>query len=110
MALSVLYVRFRDVAIIWVVFAQVLFYGTPILYPVTAFHDEKYEHLLMINPLAVIFEQVRVWVLAEPHAPTAVEAAGGALHLLPAAAICIAVCAFAVWIFNRDAPRIAEEL
>ena len=33
MALSVLYVRFRDVAIIWVVVAQVLFYATPILYP-----------------------------------------------------------------------------
>ena len=35
MALSVLYVRFRDVAIIWLVVAQVLFYATPILYPVT---------------------------------------------------------------------------
>ena len=34
MALSVLYVRFRDVAIIWTVVAQVLFYATPILYPV----------------------------------------------------------------------------
>ena len=110
MALSVLYVRFRDVAIIWVVFAQVLFYATPILYPITAFENETYEHLLMINPLAVIFEQVRVWILAEPQAPTAVEAAGGALHLLPAAAIFVAVCAFGVWIFNRDAPRIAEEL
>jgi ABC-2 type transport system permease protein len=110
MALSVLYVRFRDVAIIWLVFAQVLFYATPILYPITAFHNETYEHILMINPLAVIFEQVRVWILAEPGAPTAVEAAGGWLGLLPAAVIFVAVCAFGVWIFNRDAPRIAEEL
>jgi ABC-2 type transport system permease protein len=110
MALSVLYVRFRDVAIIWTVFAQVLFYGTPILYPITAFHNETYEHLLMINPLAVIFEQVRVWILAEPAAPSAVEAAGGWLGLLPATAIFLATCAFGVWIFNRDAPRIAEEL
>ncbi len=122
MALSVLYVRFRDVAIIWVVLAQVLFYATPILYPVTAFGNKTYEQLLMINPLAVIFEQVRVWILAEPqsptdaagapqaHAPTAVEAAGGVVHLLPAAAIFIAVCGFGVWIFNRDAPRIAEDL
>jgi ABC-2 type transport system permease protein len=118
MALSVLYVRFRDVAIIWVVFAQVLFYMTPILYPITAFENAKYEHLLMINPLAVIFEQVRVWILAEPrqappgqpHAPSAVEAAGGWLGLLPAAAIFVAICVFSVWIFNRDAPRIAEDL
>jgi ABC-2 type transport system permease protein len=113
MALSVLYVRFRDVAIIWIVAAQVLFYGTPILYPVTAFsnvgHHTK-ENLLMLNPLAVIFEQVRVWVLAEPQAPTAAEAAGGAIHLLPAAAIFVAVCGFAVWIFRREAPRVAENL
>ena len=110
MALSVLYVRFRDVAIIWTVVAQVLFYATPILYPINIFENEpKYEHLLMVNPLAVIFEQIRVWVL-EPSAPTAVEAAGGAAGLIPAAVIFVAVCAFGVWIFKREAPRIAEEL
>ena len=110
MALSVLYVRFRDVAIIWLVFAQVLFYASPILYPITAFRNETYERILMINPLAVILEQVRVWILAEPDAPTALDAAGGALGLLPAAAISVFVCVFGVWVFNRDAPRIAEEL
>jgi ABC-2 type transport system permease protein len=107
-ALSVLFVRFRDVAIIWTVLAQVLFYATPILYPVN--FKENYEHLLMVNPLAVIFEQVRVWILAEPKAPTAVEAAGGWLGLIPAAAIFVAVCVYAAWIFNREAPRIAEDL
>lgn len=109
MMLSVLYVRFRDVAIIWMVFAQALFYATPVLYPVEAFENETYEHLLMINPLAVIFEQARVWVL-EPSAPTAVEAAGGVAGLLPAAAIFVAVCALGAWTFSRQAPRIAEDL
>jgi ABC-2 type transport system permease protein len=109
MMLSVLYVRFRDVAIIWIVAAQVLFYATPILYPIEALKNPTLEHLLMLNPLAVIFEQVRAWVL-EPNAPTAAEAAGGALHLLPALAIYVGVCAFGAWIFDRDAPRIAEEL
>lgn len=108
MALSVLYVRFRDVAIIWIVVAQVLFYATPILYPVN--FKENYEHLLMINPLAVIFEQVRIWILDEPQAPTIVEAAGGWLGLVPAAVIFVGVCAFGVWIFRREAPRVAEEL
>jgi len=110
MALSVLYVRFRDVSIIWIVVAQVLFYATPILYPITAFKNETLEHVLMINPLAVIFEQVRVWILAEPNAPTAAQAAGGVLYLIPALTIFVAVCSFAVWIFNREAPRIAEDL
>jgi ABC-2 type transport system permease protein len=108
--LSVLFVRFRDVAIIWVVVAQVLFYATPILYPIEKLGDARVEHLLMVNPLAVIFEQVRVWILAEPEAPTAAAAAGGALHLLPALAIFVAVCALSVWTFSREAPRIAEDL
>ena len=108
--LSVLYVRFRDVAIIWVVLSQVLFYATPVLYPIELLEDPRIEQLLMVNPIAVIFEQVRVWILAEPAAPTAAAAAGGALHLLPAVAVYVGVCAFSVWIFNRDAPRIAEDL
>jgi len=108
-ALSVLYVRFRDVAIIWTVVSQVLFYATPILYPIEALGNERLQHLLMINPLAPIFQQVRVWVL-EPSAPSAAEAAGGAAGLIPAAVIYVATCAFAVWIFSREAPRIAEEL
>jgi ABC-2 type transport system permease protein len=110
MALSVLYVRFRDVAIIWTVVAQVLFYGTPILYPVNFKPGGDFEHLLMVNPLAVIFQQVRIWILAEPDAPTIVEAAGGWLGLVPAAVIFVGVIAFGAWIFKRDAPRIAEEL
>jgi len=116
MAFSVLFVRFRDVAIIWVVGAQMLFYATPILYPLgekgIAPDNPSLEKLLMINPLAVIFEQIRVWVLHEPRnlAPTATEAAGGWPHLLPAVAIYLAICAFGVWIFNREAPRVAEEL
>ena len=108
MILSVLYVRFRDVLIIWVVVAQVLFYASPILYPIEAV-PSNYQHLIFLNPLAPIFEQVRVWMI-EPNAPTAVDVVGGVSGLIPAAAIFVGVCVFAVWIFNRDAPRIAEEL
>jgi ABC-2 type transport system permease protein len=109
MALSALYVRFRDIAIIWIVAAQVLWYATPILYPVDL-KGETFERLMMVNPIAVIFEQVRVWVLAEPEAPTALQAANGWLGLLPAFVIFVAVCAFGTWVFTREAPRIAEDL
>ncbi|HEX5982679.1 MAG TPA: ABC transporter permease [Solirubrobacterales bacterium] len=114
MALSVLYIGFRDVAIIWTVAAQMLFYASPILYPLgpKGLNEPGIEEFLMINPLAVIFEQVRVWLLHEPAeiAPGAAAAAGGWPHLLPAVAIYLGLCAFGVWIFNRNAPRIAEEL
>jgi len=108
MVLSVLYVRFRDVLIIWTVMAQVLFYATPVIYPIEIV-PEAYRELLMINPLAPIFEQVRVWML-DPTAPSAASIGGSALVLVPAAVLFLATCAFAVWIFSRDAPRIAEEL
>jgi ABC-2 type transport system permease protein len=114
MILSVLYVRFRDVAIIWAVGVQVLFYATPILYPLgeAGFGNKSVQELLMINPLAVIFEQIRVWVFNEPAnlAPSAQEVAGGGLHLLPAFLIYVGLCVFAVWVFRREAPRIAEDL
>jgi ABC-2 type transport system permease protein len=111
MMLSALYVRFRDVAIIWAVVAQTLFYATPILYPLgkKGLNDPSIEHLLMINPLAVIFEQVRVWII-EPSAPTASEAAGGPLPLIAAGAIFVAICALGAWVFARRSPGIAEEL
>jgi ABC-2 type transport system permease protein len=106
--LSVLYVRFRDIAIIWTVVSQVLFYATPVLYPITAVPG-AYQHILLINPLAPIFNEIQVWVI-NPDAPTAAAVGGGALALLPAAVLFVATCVFAAWIFNRDAPRIAERL
>jgi ABC-2 type transport system permease protein len=106
--LSALFVRFRDIQIIWTVVSQVLFYGTPVLYPISVV-PETYQHFMMINPLAPIFTQVEVWMI-NPDATTATEAAGGALGLLPAAAIFVGACVFGAWIFNRGAPRIAEQL
>jgi len=108
MMLSVLYVRFRDIAIIWTVLSQVLFYATPVLYPITAV-PEAYQHILMINPLAPIFNEVQVWVI-NPDAPTAAAVAGGALALVPAAVLFVGICVFSAWIFERDAPRVAERL
>ena len=87
-----------------------LFYATPVLYPITAFENETYEHLLMINPLALIFEQVRVWILRTRARRPPSRPPAAPLRLLPAAAIFVGVCVFGVWIFNREAPRIAEDL
>jgi ABC-2 type transport system permease protein len=114
MAFSVLYVRFRDIAIIWVVGAQMLFYATPILYPLgeKGLNHPSLEKWLMVNPLGVIFEQIRVWIFNEPLAvaPSPASIVGGWTHLWPAALTSIAICAFGIWSFNREAPKIAEDL
>jgi len=108
MIVSSLFPRFRDMAIIWSVLATVLFYATPILYPIEKV-PETLREVIMINPLAPLFELARKWVI-DPAAPGPAEAAGGSLALLAPAALFVATCVAAVWLFDREAPRIAEEL
>lgn len=110
MLLSALYVRFRDVKPMWEVCLQVLFYGSPILYALEAVDlPGRLRELMMLNPLAAILQQVRHAVI-DPAAPTAAELAGGAPWLLVPAAIVVGVFALGFWVFDREAPRIAEEL
>lgn len=108
MIVSSLYPRFRDTAIIWTVAATVLFYATPVLYPLEVVPDTM-KDLLMLNPLTPLFELAREWVI-DPSAPGPVEAAGGWGLLLVPIAIYIGVCVLAAWVFNREAPLIAEQL
>ena len=108
MAVSALNPRFRDTGIIWSVAVTALFYATPVLYPIELIGGTL-GRLLALNPLAPLFELARKWVI-DPEAPGPAAAAGGAVWLLIPAALFVAVCAFGIWIFNREAPRIAEEL
>jgi ABC-2 type transport system permease protein len=108
MTVSALNPRFRDTGIIWSVAVTALFYATPVLYPLEIVSGTL-GRLLALNPLAPLFELARKWVI-DPDAPGPAAAAGGAVWLLVPAAIFVAVCVFGVWIFNREAPRIAEVL
>lgn len=106
--LSVLFVRSEDVAQIWNVFARMLFYLSPILYPIELVPEEL-RSLVSLNPLAPIFIQAREWVV-DPAAPSAVAAAGGVPGLLIPLALIAVICAFGLWLFEREAPRVAEAL
>jgi ABC-2 type transport system permease protein len=106
--LSALHPRFRDTGVIWGVAAMALFYATPVLYPIEIVGGRLGE-LLALNPLTPLFELARVWVI-DPEAPGPAAAAGGAPWLLVPAAIYVGLCVLAAWVFNREAPRIAEEL
>jgi ABC-2 type transport system permease protein len=110
MIVSALYPRFRDIAIIWTVFSTALFYATPILYATDSLTGHPtLRHLITLNPLAPIFELARKWMI-QPSAPGPAAAAGGYVQLLAPLAIYLGICALAVWTFNREAPRIAEQI
>ena len=108
MIVSSLYVSYRDVQPIWAVLTQLVFYGTPILYVIDTV-PESMREIIMANPLAGILEQARNW-LVDPTAPGFVEAIGGFPLALVPIGIFVAVCAFGLWVFNHEAPKIAERL
>jgi ABC-2 type transport system permease protein len=104
MMLSALYPRFRDIGIIWAVFATALLYATPVLYPLQHATGTLGE-VLPLSPLAPLFELTRRWVI-QPGAP--VE--HSVIDIVVPAGLFVVICVLAVWVFNREAPRIAEAL
>jgi ABC-2 type transport system permease protein len=107
--LSALYVRFRDVDPIWEVLLQVLFYGSPILYAIEIIPSEQLRQLVMLSPVAAILQQARHWLI-DPTAPSAKMVLGGWDMLLIPGLIMVGIFLLGLWVFNREAPRIAEEL
>lgn len=109
MLLSAAYVRIRDIAVIWSVLSTILFYSAPILYPIEIAPPE-FRDLIALNPLTPIIEQTREWII-DPNAPGAVESVSGKEWLLAISfGIAAAICVLGPLVFNRMAPRVAEEL
>ena len=110
MMLSVLYVRSQDVGQAWTLFLRAAFYATPILYPIDleAIPDAL-QKLMIANPLTPLIEQGRIWIL-DASAPTTVEIAGPFFGLIVPLTILVASCVVGYWLFEREAPRVAEEI
>jgi ABC-2 type transport system permease protein len=106
--LSALFVRFRDVQPIWEVISQMLFYASPVLY-VTTLVPEAYQQIYMMSPIAAVLSQMRHAVI-DPSAPSAAALAGGAQWLLIPAAIVVGLFVLGLYVFGREAPKIAENL
>jgi ABC-2 type transport system permease protein len=108
MILSSLYPRFRDVGMIWSVVSTALFYATPVLYVLDRF-SPWLRKVLSCNPMAVILELARKWII-DAHAPGPALAINSRAFLLIPAVVFVATCAVAAWTFRREAPKIAEAL
>jgi len=110
MFLSVAYVRSEDVGQAWTLFLRVLFYATPILYPldIDAIPD-SIRSVIAANPLSPLLEQARIWVI-DAGAPSTVELVGGVMGAAVPLLISVVVCVAGFWLFNREAPRVAEAL
>jgi len=110
--LSVLYVRYRDVEPIWDVVLQVTFYASPIFYTASIVREQTSDTVLrfmMCNPFGAIIQQTRHAVI-DPSHESAASAMGGAAWLLVPLLLIVATVVVAYRVFDRAAPRIAEDL
>ncbi|MCL4472811.1 MAG: ABC transporter permease [Actinobacteria bacterium] len=105
--LASLFVRFRDIAHIWEVAAQVLFYATPILYPLSLV-PESLGQIIMLNPLAQIIQDSR-YVLITNETGTVFNTLSFPLNVVPYA-MPFVVFAAGYWIFQKEASKFAEEI
>ena len=103
-----LYVRFRDLAPVWEVALQMLFWASPIIY-VATFAPESVRAILGANPLSAAMTQMRVWFV-DPTAPSAADVLGGTIYLLVPLAIVVASVVIGALLFKSIAPRAAEEV
>jgi len=126
MLLSALYVRARDIAPIWDVVTQVLFYISLLLIPIEKIgaHGRTLLHIWMLNPLADLMEQYRHAFIGPnaPHPPTtpypgwhfggssAAAAVGGYAELAIPMGLIVIVFVLGFVVFNRSAPHIADNL
>ena len=109
MLLSAVYVQARDVHPIWEVVTQAMFYAAPVIYPIEAIPKPEWGHMVMLNPMAVIIEQNRFAVI-DPNAPNAIEAMGQSWHIAIPVTIVLLSIVVGFWTFNRQAPKIAEQI
>jgi ABC-2 type transport system permease protein len=124
MLLSALYVRYRDVAPIWGVISQTLFYASPVFILIEEIQVRAPGALryYLFNPIAAILQQARHWMVGVAPVPNASPGAprfvgfgpaaymGGHVWLLVPGVILVFVFVLGFRVFRAQAPLIAEEL
>ena len=117
MWLSAMFVKFRDIQPIWEVVTQILFYASPVIIPVESVRDKLAHgqvdqilwHIYLLNPLVAIFQQFR-HAMVNHAALSAGQLLGGWIYLLEPLGIVALTFALGFWVFNRQAPSVAENL
>jgi ABC-2 type transport system permease protein len=110
--LSSLFVRLRDIGQVWELALQLMFYASPIIYPI-GFLPEYLRKLAFLNPFTQVLQDIRAIVLYPDLAPNKITAAevfgSSAARLLPIA-IAFATLLLGLAFFRREEPWMAERV
>ena len=111
--LAAAYVKFRDISHLWEVFLQGLFYATPIIYPlqmVVSMGGAFAAQILMLSPIAVLFQQARAQVVGHDNVITAGQLFSNPLYLAFPYVVIICVILLAVFYFKKNQKYFAEKV
>lgn len=111
MLLSAAFVRYRDVSPIWDVITQALFYASGVFFSYETIKTDhhKLANLMTLNPIGALLQQARHALLGPAYATAPTAAGGWGLLLIPIA-LSLLMFVLGFIYFDRQAPRIAEEL
>jgi len=99
--ISIIYPKLRDLLSIWEIMLRLLFYLTPIIYPITMIPNQ-YKKLFLLNPLAIIITESRKALIS-----------GEALswsHTIYVLVISITILISGHYYFKKNVKSVAESL
>jgi ABC-2 type transport system permease protein len=109
--LATLYVRLRDMGQVWELGGQLLFYATPIIYPLGLLPPWA-RAVSMLNPFTQVVQDIRAIVIRNaPHGSilTAPDVLGAGGRVYPVAIAALTLW-FSLWLFKREEPWFAERV
>jgi ABC-2 type transport system permease protein len=109
--LSTIYVKLRDMNMIWEIIMQALFYGSAIIYPLSMIAGIKpwLAQVILLSPITQTIQDARA-ALISPANLTAASMGSNILMILAPFAIVITVFVFGAWLFKKKSPSFAENV
>jgi ABC-2 type transport system permease protein len=105
--LATLYVRIRDLKQLWELALQLMFFASPIIYPV-GFLPGWAQKIAFANPLVQSIQDVRAILIPQNEAITAADVYGTRFGYAVPLATCVLFGTIAMRVFRRQDPYLAE--
>jgi ABC-2 type transport system permease protein len=109
LVLATAFVRLRDVHQVWELFAQLLFFASPIIYPV-GFLPPWAQPIAFVNPFVQVMQDLRTIIIGGPQGITTDVVYHTNWGYLAPVGFCLAVVLFGLWLFRRESPWFAERV
>lgn len=109
LVLATMFVRLRDVGQVWDLVVQLLFFASPIIYPV-GFLPPWAKPIAFASPVVQVMQDVRAVIIGGPQTITVSDVYGTGWAYLVPLGFCVLTLVFALWLFHRESPWFAERI